>query len=269
MPYIAHPSFLDPSDLEKSLWRYSEYASFVSMLQRRQLFFCRADCFRDKFEGASPRKVVELRNRQDIKVAFEMGNSEPSEEIIKRNDEARRASQLKLRSLVLISCWHFSQFESEAMWKLYGRENKGIAIVSNYDRLKESLKKNEQKIYAGKVRYIDYDTGVFYHPVEYPVTFDNIITPFIHKRKHFSHEKEYRAISQVWGNDLNPWEYDWEKEESQNGKYFNVDLPVLIEKIVVSPESSEWFKSLVRETMKTYLPEIPVENSIMDEDPLF
>jgi len=42
----------------------------------------------------------------------------------------------RFRRLMKISCWHRADYESDAMWKLYAAESKGVAICSTPDRMR-------------------------------------------------------------------------------------------------------------------------------------
>ena len=51
--YKEHPSFDSPPD-NAVLWRYIDFTKFVSLLDRKALFFVRADKLGDPFEGTLP-----------------------------------------------------------------------------------------------------------------------------------------------------------------------------------------------------------------------
>ena len=53
MATSAHPCFTVPDDPNASVWRYLDFTKFVDMLERRQLFFARADKLGDPFEGST------------------------------------------------------------------------------------------------------------------------------------------------------------------------------------------------------------------------
>lgn len=51
--YSAKPSF-DVPDEHTTIWRYMDFTKFVSLLDKKTLYFTRSDKFDDKFEGATP-----------------------------------------------------------------------------------------------------------------------------------------------------------------------------------------------------------------------
>ena len=175
--------------------------------------------------------------------------------------------QERLRSLVIINCWHYNSHESDAMWGLYLKDNEGVAILSEPRRLNECFHLTKHSVRIGKVRYLDYQNDIYYDRHDFPVTASNASTPFIHKRKHYEHEKEYRAIIEL--EPQSGWAYDWSKEEFEKGKMIPVDVEKLIEKVVVHPHAEEKFIEKVRETVKRYGFDFEVAISEMNAIPLF
>jgi hypothetical protein len=104
-----------------------------------------ADMLGDRFEGS----VGEASHayRRSAFVGIEM-----SEVLERKNRLAPRTN--------FISCWHMSEHESEAMWKLYLRGFEGVAVRSTYARLSSSLAESKPLMYIGVVDYVDYDRFV-------------------------------------------------------------------------------------------------------------
>ena len=50
-----------PSNGNTKIWRYLDFTKFVSLLQRKALFFCRSDRLGDSFEGSFSKANVENR----------------------------------------------------------------------------------------------------------------------------------------------------------------------------------------------------------------
>ena len=62
---------------------------------------------------------------------------------------------------VFISCWHRSEYESAAMWKLYLKSDEGVAISTTCDRLSRCFKDGTpHDIFIGEVDYLDYTRQV-------------------------------------------------------------------------------------------------------------
>ncbi len=217
----AHPQFTPPADEAMTIWRYMALAKLVNMLDTSSLWFARADQFDDTFEGSSPKINVEARqpppdlSREDIAVF----NS------LMKNTSSVKQNWVKH---VAINCWHMNVTESTAMWDLYLPPTKdGLAIQSTYGNLRDSLRTDES-VYVGQVRYIDYEHQV--------IEGDNALTPFIHKRKAFEHEKELRAVI-VQPPPPGPKGLDFGVETIQKGIPVPVDLHVLIQRVYIAPQA--------------------------------
>lgn len=155
-----------------------------------------------------------------------------------------------------INCWHMSNYESAAMWKLYSKSNEGIVIQSTYNRLVKCFDKSSIKVHIGIVTYVDYEKDIF--------NFGNVFSPFLHKRKSFEHEKELRCVIWKW-NFNNPNLNKLEK----GGVKIEIDIKELIGNIYVSPDSPIWFTELVKDITRKYDIPVPIINSRLNDKPLF
>lgn len=133
---------------ETMLWRYMDLAKFLDLLERKTLFFARADKLGDPFEGASgvADREGEWDNfyldffRNAVRNPPE-GSQAPSEADVEAN--ARRLlSQIRDgaeadRKSTFVSCWHANTGESEALWRLYcPAGSTGIAVQTTAERLR-------------------------------------------------------------------------------------------------------------------------------------
>ncbi len=241
---------------ESVLWRFMDLAKFVSLMQNNSLYFSRADCFEDPFEGA---KGVLIRQEEWSKSYYDFfcyaidsakqidGISRSLEEI---KEQAQRLllefkeSTSKQPLHTFINCWHENQYESEAMWKLYTKDSsQGIAIRTTYNRLYNSMQKNPS-ISIGRVNYIDYSKRFVDHN-----------GAFWYKRCSFEHEKEVRAILSDY------------TQKDVFGILIPVDLNILIDHIYVSPTAPSWFYSLVRNLLDKYTIHKEVADSTLNIKP--
>jgi len=265
MPYEDYPIFTDPPESNK-LWRYISLAKFESILRKSALFFCRADKFSDPFEGSSPDKEVEHRIEDERIIMKQMGKKFDPNQAVKQAEMLSKF-QRKLSSLVIINCWHFNTHESDAMWQLYLKDNEGIAIQTTSKKLQKCFAPTDYTVNAGKVRYLDYQNDIYYDQDQFQNVAYNVKTPFIHKRNHFKHEQEYRALIEV--ETENGWEYDWGAEEYTKGKMIQIDVETLIEKIIVPPNTNEKFANEVKKLISMYGYDFHVRKSEMEKEPKF
>ena len=155
--------FHNPPPADAILWRYMDFTKFVSLLETRALFFARADKLGDPFEGSVPKNNITSRSTLNPNLSHE--------EIIMYAHVMQQ-----LPRFTLISCWHESRHESEAMWRLYASVNGGIAIKTKFNAFARCFLTNEQ-IHIGAVQYVDYDNDL--------IPEDNLLSPYLHKRQSF------------------------------------------------------------------------------------
>lgn len=239
--------FHNPPPTDAILWRYMDFTKFIALLENRALFFARSDKLNDPFEGSFPKKNIKAR----------YVNLHPEfEEVLLSLPSLMSEFWMQLKRFTLISCWHESNYESEAMWKLYASPNGGLAIKTRFDSFVKSFV-TEEKIHIGKVQYVDYDSDL--------IPEDDPLSPYLNKRKSFEHEQEVRAIVQnVPTNQLIELQDDYDI-----GKYYEVDLNLLIQEVVVDPFTPEWFLELVNLVAQRYNLQAPINKSHLAELPVW
>lgn len=228
------------------IWRYMDFAKFISTLDKEALFFSTADKLGDPFEGSFPKANVDKR-RGVWTTQISGANAPPSLSEYYRLFVQRTA----------VNCWHLNDYESDAMWKLYLNMGEGIAIQSNVGRLISSLKKYTQdKIHMYRVEYVDYET--FKIP-------EDSLSPYFYKRISFKHENEFRAVIQK----DREGQIKADKIPFINGIYIPVDLEKLIERVYVSPTCPDWQKEATQSIMDIYELNRRVRRSKLSEQPRY
>ncbi|MDO7875050.1 hypothetical protein Q5H93_09940 [Hymenobacter sp. ASUV-10] len=247
------------------LWRYMELDRFKSFLDQKALFFSRADKFSDPFEGSIPKKEHDFRPEMHRAMARHYGN-EPDEEQIAKSIADLAYTHMMFRRIHVVNCWHNNSNESDAMWRLYLKSNEGVAIQTTTARLIQSLEGTAQDIDISKVRYLDYDKGVFYG-ADYPHRSYNMFMPLIHKRNEFIHEREVRIIHQVREaeNDL---EF-WDKQPSDKGMFIKLDIGILVDKVILPPTSDEKVRQEVEFLIKSRGYDFELEKSTLSKSAYF
>lgn len=244
-----HFVFKTPENEEIKIWRYLDFTKFLDLLNSQKLHFTRADKFDDIFEGSLPIKTKINRNQYMIQSANLSGMYFDGDEISKE--------AIKTKEKIAINCWHINQVESAAMWKLYTKSFEGIAIQSTYKKLEKCLHDSEEMFFLGTVNYINYEDEDFY--------FGNMLSPYVHKRKSFEHEKEIRAL--IWQEGL---ENVKNKIDFTKGNYrTKINIVDLIENIYVTPESESWFVELVNDVICRFGYNFKAINSSLSDNPIF
>jgi len=251
-----HNNFFPPKDHNAKIWRYLDFTKYVSLLEKQALFFTRADKFDDLFEGVSPKTEVEY--------FLERSKDRPGRDE-KKDRKVFLESEQKTRRDVAINCWHLSEHESVAMWKIYLKSEEGLAIQSSYNRLKDSLHAHiEDDVHIGIVNYIDYDKENLKNKLYFN---------FTHKRQFFEYEKELRAFIRRFHRDIENPKRELAFSEYLtldgflSGDYIKVDLNILVEKIVIAPTAPSWFAELVTSISAKYGLRKPVESSVISNKP--
>ena len=266
--FECHPSFKAPDDANAKIWRYTDFAKLVSLLDGKALFFCRLDKLADPFEGSCPRDDVVNRAAkfaERVRNASDIGGSANASQM--GNAAARGVSALTeaQRRWTAVNCWHVGEHESAAMWQLHLKSDEGIALQSTYQRLTDVLSASVEKVFVGLVQYLDYESD--------SIRDANALAPIVHKRRSFEHEHELRAV--IWhapdfpdGKTMQE-SASWEKGTWEDGLYVDVNVDRLIEAVYVAPTTPDWFHRLVQSMLGKFDLNVEVRRSELEKDPLF
>lgn len=238
--YQEHESF-DPPPPDAQLWRYFDFTKFVSLLDRSALFFSRVDKLGDPFEGSLSK----------INLVMPTGTFK---DFSREVQEHRLVTWRDFGRYIAVNCWHWNEHESAAMWNIYARQGDGIAIKSSFSRLAESFTDGTD-IYIGQVNYVDYETT--------QIPEENLLSAYLHKRKSFEHEREVRALIVDVPLSENDGVVTAAPEAWEFGRYCQVNLSTLVQEVVVSPASADWFVELVESVSARYALDVPVGRSAL------
>lgn len=195
-----------------------------------------------------------------------------------RGDDEMRRLRLQcdvFKRLNFFNSWHMNDGESDAMWKIYMKGTEGIAIQSTVGRLIESFQNAQDTVYLGEVRYVDHaqlaaTTGTVFGQSDY-----------MFKRLAFAHEREVRAgtyrddVHSEFFNDAGILQVPPPGVSASNilrlperkGVYVNIDVSILVERIVISPLSPNWFSELVDSIRRRFGCDFQVVSSEMTRPP--
>jgi hypothetical protein len=228
------------------LWRYFDLPKFQSLIECQALYFASAREFEDRFEGSIP-STLAARLRENIPEPIAAHSSKAFEE---------------LRRLTKISCWHMNEGESAAMWSLYVRDKRGIALRTTVDRLTSAIQPYriqphyaEERIWMGPVRYIDYRTEHMLGSLG--------LGRFFHKRRSFAHEQEFRVVVQLTLAE------EFGVRVPEKGIFVPVDMSCLCEAIHLAPETDEELRHTIENLVARAGLSIPVSQSEMDDEALY
>ncbi|MBL0343795.1 hypothetical protein [Candidatus Villigracilis affinis] len=231
--------FTAPGNPDEKIWRYMDFPRYVSLITRGSLYFSRADLLGDPFEGSYPVINKESRDQLADQLLSEMPKDKvPADwksNFLKQFSDTYRG----MSKSIYVNCWHMNQFQSAAMWSIYSKDNKGIAIQSNYKALCDLLPNN---FHVGVVNYIDFNSAYL------PET--NIFVPFVHKRISYQHEQELRAVTMRIDHEAFA-RGEWPGNQTE-GFYLPVDIKRLIDAIYIAPYAEKWYEELVVDVTKNW-----------------
>ncbi len=212
-------------DIEWSaeLWKYFRMERFISTLETGLLYFASASQFSDVFEGA-------------VAVQLEEVPTDPRYTEMEFTEKAF----FELKRLTKISCWHRADYESDAMWKIYAGENKGIAICTTPERIRTPVKPfrlrpeyGVEDLWAGPVVYVDLTQA--------RMKSAGSLNRFFYKHPAFEWEREFRlAISLRTAEEFGVQLQDY-------GIFVEVDLHVLIERIVLGSTTTREERDIIKQ----------------------
>ena len=254
--YKEHKCFNEIPD-DSQIWRYMSFAKFCDLVQRKALFFCRADKLGDPWESIYPLKNRGVAKR---KITYLTGTPDGVKREEKIEDygapySTKVSESLEDRKAFVVSCWHINDYESDALWKAYA-STEGLAVKSTFGKLKKSMN-SERDIHIGTVTYINPETDFI--PEGW------VFNPILHKRKSFAHENELRAV--IWSTkfesrgDGTSAMRAVPNFKSENGEHIDVDLSTLSLEVIVSPLSPPWLTNVVKEFLDKSGLSIPVRRS--------
>lgn len=270
MAFKEHEEFLAPDDANAKIWRYMDLAKFLSILDRRELYFSRLDKLSkfDPFEGYYTNLNVLFEKIKFEDMPNEWKESTGIKDPKRFKDLVHFFKQIRElvkyhREITFVNCWHMKEHESAAMWNLYLNNNERIAIQSTYQRLIDALADYEDfEVHIGKIKYIDYNKQM--------ISMRNTLSPFLYKRKSFENEDELRLL--IWTpqhgkNDVvNP---ENNKYKKVSGLYVPVDLKALIEKVYIAPNAPQWIVQMIASLVKKYDLKMKVVQSDLTSTPLY
>jgi hypothetical protein len=129
-------------------------------------------------------------------------------------------------------------------------------ITTTIEKIIKSFKLIKEDISLNEVQYIN-------HNIDSMPT-GNIMYPVLYKHEAYTFEEEIRLIHTVkFEGGLT---YDWSKEKVEQGKYLDVNIKELIDEIVISPYSPDWYFELIQDLANRYELDIIIKKSELTKD---
>lgn len=229
----------DSLSTDTKLWRYIDLAKFVSLLDSGSLWLARSDTFKDQSEGRFPSEM-----RVAIEKAYESFDNK-NDSLINSADDF----QEYLCRNAYVSCWHKNIDENMVMWELYGRDSNAVAVQTTVEKLESNI----SKIESGGLEF--HLKNVQYSRAEDVKGKLNYSAPFFIKRPHFNFEQEVRVL-------LSTYSAIAPNKDTPLGVMVKLNVVEAIEKILVHPDSQDWFVKVVQSISAKYGLSAPVERGV-------
>ena len=234
----------------RTIRRYMDLWKFKSIINKKSLYFRRADKLEDEFEGSSgewyARVVEEIRKSKSISI-----------EIPAIITDVRKY----LRASTYVNCWRIEEVEDALMWRGYTKSNCAVAIETNVALLECSFPYNcatTSDIARGVVDYIDYEKD--------PVDISDIRQPFVKKRLEYKSENELRLI--YFKKKVFP--VLKQKYSGVDGRWLPIDFKTLIRKVIIKPQAPQCCEDAVKDILSNNeLDENSVTKSALEKKPVF
>lgn len=253
-----HDTFNTPPD-EQVIWRYMSFSKFMSLISSESLWFARADTLQasDPMEGRVPEAQVEANIKHLRLLNLAPMTDKEGRIIFSPQQRAEQDAVMHMRReyferyKTYINCWHISDVENFAMWRIYGEESNSLAIKSTVGDLRKALGESDNyRIFAGAMNYVDYsDPAIFKEPMP------NGFSKYLNKSQYYEYEKELRLIYWDIGDvsDLIPNEvkYHIEPDESDvkeipTGVKVPIDFKQLVNEVILGPDCEPWFIEMLQ-----------------------
>lgn len=256
-------SFPQPKDLGVKVWRYMGIGKFLDLLRTQDLHFSVASRLGDPLEGSVPKSMSEQALKELI--------AQYGSDAIQFNPPLQNAQLLKMASQTAsfrrevcnnsyVSCWHMSEYESTAMWRIYCSSVESVCIQATYKKLCDVLPVD---VHVGMVKYVDYSRDSF--------DSTNVLNPLMHKRLSFEHEREVRAVIWELPRDKYPHAPPHPLQDciSEFGARVSIPIDGFVENICLHPEAAPWFRLVVEDVVARYNKKIPVLDSALNFGPYY
>jgi len=245
------------------LWRYLSLDKLVDLVSTSELFFTPLATFAksDPFEGYLPSVAFDAHTSifrkyvNDLELAHQQLAEHRQNKGYPLTDSERATLQMSVEDIrsslrrllpaiaktTTVNCWHASEGESEAMWRLYAENGKAVAVETTLDALKSSIQERDcpSIVHIYPVKYLDFFDSAL-QPKDCIV--EGHLAPLL-KRISYQHEREVRAfIGKVAPNQRAGADVAFWKPEPIR---LPVDVKLLVKAIHVSPYAGEPFPSSV------------------------
>lgn len=242
-----------PSD-QMIIRRYKPLRHFADTLENG-FRAGRADGYEER-EGQASEPAREHERRRSAQTESMTLNNGEEMDLAGGMEQARGAA----RENYYANCWRLGTDENPEIWEQYA-DGRGVAIETTYRQMEQFISPDQEDLYMGIVRYLDYEeeytpTRIFY-------------ALYFYKHQTFDGEQEFRVLTNRGGNPIirTDGQEMLPKSRPDNPPHINLpaDMDALINRIVLSPEADDELRAQVEETLDEHGVSAPVVPSRLDD----
>lgn len=215
---------IEDNEYDNYIYRIISYDRFIELFNTNKNTLVKPKLWEDTFENFTLKSKLKFTNGDEI--------------------------ELDTHERLYGQCWTTSR-ASDAMWRIYSPDKKGVRIRTTIDKLLSSLDIANVDVAMtesciGKVDYISEAKIIEQAKKAFSdngqITFGSLFRSLLVKRKAFRHENEIRLIHLDWGRRL-----------PQNDIYsYDINPHELISQVMIDPRiSSEEFQKIKNEIKKS------------------
>ena len=248
------------------VWRYMDIEKFEDLVNRSAIHFTNIKDLGDPFEGSLPNALQESR------ISGSSSNVRHSYYLLKKSGRIDKSISYEVfsetmsvpsqfRYIHYVNCWHMGRYENYAIWKVYSKECKGIAIKTTIGRIIKSLEKTNLDVNIGKIKYLDYDKDL---DAKEKIALNSNMKLFTFRKINvFKYEKEIRLLVKY----LPEFGIKVEKnKEGEKGIFVKCEIQKLINEVYINPfDKGELYDRVVNLCIRNNLQCI-VRKSIMSRE---
>lgn len=261
--------FQEPED-NPTIWRFVDHSKFIWILQNTSLYFRRTDLMNDPYEGHPPvsylrKNIDELQKRRErVNEKLSPDGVEGPLRPVSPDDVLAPFEHFRWSNY--INCWHESEHESVAMWKIYLSSGDGVAIKTDFDSVFSAIKSSaDGEVSGGRMNYVDFEESPFPH--------NNILRAHALKQQEYNYEKEIRFSiydpPPTEKDELEPGDtVNFLYREQESGKPLSLNIEGIIDEVRISPYSPGWVdENYWEDIINKYELDIEVSESVVTVPP--
>lgn len=178
------------------LYRYISFEEFMSIVTLKRLHFVQPTQWPDTYEGCLYQMLENDENLEPLLSILYEASAFEEQRFIAKGMITDYYRILMVKHNWYGQCWTYKGDESDAFWRIYSYNNKAIRIRTSNLKVKKIFDSENYMVKMKKIRYDKNlsEDDLLKSQAWMLVKSDDTTESYFHKRKAFSHEREYRVL---------------------------------------------------------------------------